>query len=983
VVYDAALERLPAFRRSHLAPAEPGSYLVQSGRGRSGVHIPEWLPPIAAAPGHDLGAVRKRGTIAVTRQELLDTARWAEQREGERGLTPGNWVTRLTDATISAVGDDGRLFGANADEDVALMVDGMFHMVGMVGAGKSTLMDLLCIWAARRALHITVVVGDVTALLRKVTYFQELGLSAAPVVGQSNRPRHVERLHRLTGSGDGRLTALLDPAFDLIGTGCPLDGLREHDAKPWELRRPPCRSLTPTDTEDERARFGCPLWHQCPRHQSTRELVEASIWVTTTASLVYSQLPTELNTEQVRYLEAAWRRSDLIIVDEADQVQAQLDSIFSPSQTLIGPGDAWLYDIVEHTNRQLKRTGRAVQATGALRQWVATTNNAKAAVDLMYSLLQLDRERKKPVLQGWIDDDYFTGWTLSQRLAQAWAGFAPIRGNKPRDGWDTDPLYQHLRTEFDAFIDGPFGDHDSPLASELSALSSEIMRDGNDDVRFSRVKDWLTAQIGRKIHDERTLHIESVDTHTARLEFTLAVAILSDQLQDLLSLWRQVEADLELEGSNPLVFHRPPRDLQTVVPSTPMGGILGFQYRREDEERHDTAMGELRFFRCEGVGRWVLTHLHDLFAELGDAQANILLMSGTSWAGTSPRYHIDVPVKAVLRPRPEHVEVINTSAFEYLPLYVRTGDEKAITVSGHYGEQRAEALAMIARALSQPRAGGRSILEEHRDQLEPGRRRVLLLTGSYTEAKAVARELANVKPSWQDQIRYMVPDDEEFTQAWDGPVPLPRGEVAAFKNTGAWIMVAPLLAVERGHNILNDENVAAIGAAYFLIRPHPRPDDLTYVTQRLNQWALKQITLGLPTLEDWFRTDFHTAGRALRHDGHAYWRDLIHLRMAYTSLGDDERTALIWSQLVSIWQVIGRLVRGGKAARVYFCDAAFAPAAGRRTGGGSDVVGTSLILGLRSVLEPYFAEGCDLPDRHIVEALYSPLYQALHRIKGM
>jgi hypothetical protein len=62
-------------------------------------------------------------------------------------------------------------------------------------------------------------------------------------------------------------------------------------------------------------------------------------------------------------------------------------------------------------------------------------------------------------------------------------------------------------------------------------------------------------------------------------------------------------------------------------------------------------MGELRFFRCEGVGRWVVTHLPELFADESAPPANVLLTSGTSWAGTSPRYHVDVPVAGVLQPK--------------------------------------------------------------------------------------------------------------------------------------------------------------------------------------------------------------------------------------------------------------------------------------------------------------------------------------------
>src|ERR1035441_3202416 len=63
--------------------------------------------------------------------------------------------------------------------------------------GKSTLMDLLCMHAGRHHCKVTLVVGDVVTLLRKVDYFTRLGLAAAPLVGQSTRARHGERLHRL------------------------------------------------------------------------------------------------------------------------------------------------------------------------------------------------------------------------------------------------------------------------------------------------------------------------------------------------------------------------------------------------------------------------------------------------------------------------------------------------------------------------------------------------------------------------------------------------------------------------------------------------------------------------------------------------------------------------------------------------------------------------------------------------------------------
>ena len=66
-----------------------------------------------------------------------------------------------------------------------------------------------------------------------------------------------------------------------------------------------------------------------------------------------------------------------------------------------------------------------------------------------------------------------------------------------------------------------------------------------------------------------------------------------------------------------------------------------------------------------------------------------------------------------------------------------------------------------------------------------------------------------------------------------------------------------------------------------------------------------------------------------------------------------------------------------------FCDAAFAPYTALRTDTDRDIVRTSLLLGLREVLAPYFEPTCQDPDRYLVDALYGCLYEALTQIEGM
>ena len=74
----------------------------------------------------------------------------------------------------------------------------------------------------------------------------------------------------------------------------------------------------------------------------------------------------------------------------------------------------------------------------------------------------------------------------------------------------------------------------------------------------------------------------------------------------------------------------------------------------------------------------------------------------------------------------------------------------------------------------------------------------------------------------------LISDDADFDDAWvtlpgggAGEARLRRGDVASFAATDSEILVAPLLAVERGHNIVVPGGKAAIGTVYFLARPAP------------------------------------------------------------------------------------------------------------------------------------------------------------------
>ncbi|MEU2625903.1 hypothetical protein [Kitasatospora sp. NPDC007106] len=1053
-VYDTALAGLPGFALKQLPLAPPGRSTFTDRRRSASVTLPVELRP-DPVPGHDVVVGRPGdGTaISLTRAELTETARWMDETEAAEGVSErGHWEERLAELRLAPREGNGTAF---TDSDL-LSLDAMTHLVGMVGAGKSTLMTLVAVWAAQRGLRTTLVVGDVAEQLRLTNLLRNLGLSATPVLGPTTRETHVQRLHRrLAARGLENLLDHDDPRFDDLSTVCVVDALRGTEAaEPLRYADAPCTSLHPdqgarsTDVADadplalpERYRpgraptprladpdrsatqpHGCPIWSTCPRHRAARELVDSLIWIANPSSLVQSSVPQHLNHERLRHLELACLRSDIVIVDEADSVQMKLDEIFAPSASLVSPGpESWLDQLHTHKIEELSRQGRLPLTDQEIERWSAALAVVTAATDRLYKLLISDSD-----LREWADTEYFSPWTLQEKLLGGW--FEPYHLPASPDGIadenelfeayendepepksavpDRDARRSALTSQFDAFRDDPLGgqgpsattsDDLVRLAQDLlTTLSASSTRD-----RVLAVLQELLVDTPAPVEDEKWL-----DLNARRLEFMLLLSTLHQRLDRLTFLWPQVEAALHLDSTGNELSRRPPLDYAPLVPEAPMGNVLGFQYLPDERERDEDGRhsGTLRFFRCAGVGRELLLSLHDLGADPGAGRPgpHVVLMSGTSWAGTSTRAHVLSPVKAVLKPSERSLAAVRRTVFRTRFLYDDEG--RPISLSGTDLKTRPSVARTMAHKLGSPgRGGSPSPLEQELAFVEDDeRRRAILLVGSYKEANSVADVLHGIE-RWHGRVRVLAADDADLEQAIGGAAPavrrehataLRRGDLATFaEDPGAEVLVTPLMAVERGHNILNTQRNAAFGTALFLARPHPRPDDLTLAVFAINDWATRFVRdepgLGQGTFGALVEQadSLDAAGLAFRHVARHEWRRLLARRYVYSRLSEHEKRAFAWDQLVTIWQVIGRLVRGGVPAQVVFVDARFAPGLARALAPGVQAgpipQDDGLLSRLRSVLAPYFDDTADpsrfpdLADPALARMLYEPLYEAL------
>ncbi|MCA1186189.1 MULTISPECIES: hypothetical protein [unclassified Saccharopolyspora] len=977
-VYESLIAGPAPFEGGPIETAEAGPHSFRRGQELVTVHLPDVDLP--EPEGHDLGEPARNGGAPhrITKSALVETAKEMDQRKNAR------WEQRLGTSRLFTKLDDEFVI----TDDPSLDLDGFLHLQGIVGAGKSTLRDVLTVHCVRKlGMRVTIVLGDVAECLRLTDLLQLHGCKAAPIIGQSNREQHAQRLHRRQSSrGAVNLLAHDDPGFEYLSTTCLLNTFL--DDEPLTANEVPCTTLrsnvrdrtrrSPVWTLDGveprlgRKRLACPYWTGCPRHHGARELVDADVWISTPASLIDARVPWPQNGERIRYFELACRRSDLIIVDEADKVQIQFDAMFAPAVPLVGRlSSSWLDRLSTHKIEELAISGRVQLSDSDVQNWSAALNTATLATDRLYGLLVREHDIRR-----WLRSGHFSSWSLQQDLVLDRYEISEEAG--PAAQALIEGQRRELEEILDRFRDDPFGDRSDAERRpdpELVRLTSELLH----TTRLPRTR----AQLRRKLH--RLLRLDEHDDPDGflekwgqRFEFTLLLAALEPKLALMTAMWPRVQAALNLEFNQ---LYRKPIDYGPVVPESPMGNVLGFQFHAESADAGGVHSGELRFFQCAGVGRKMFDAMRSLPAADGRSSPHVLLMSGSSWAGSSTRYHVDFPVDALIAPQQEDIDKVARSDFRFRP--VNPGPH-ALRVSGCTDpDKRIKVLEQLAVELGGSNGPDLSPLEaELREIGDDDRWRILLLVGSYDEAERVADKLHGLR-RWKGRVRRLARDDDEIgpDSADRSPV-LRRGDVETLAQTNTELLVAPLLAIERGHNILNELGKAAIGSVYFLVRPNPRPDDLVLAVHAVNDWSVRIQRDGRFAMWVSGADTLDAAGYAFRAEARREWRRVLRRSTAWSRLGDD-RESFTWDMLVVIWQVIGRLVRGGVSARVTFVDEAFAPesAAGR----GMDTADTSLLVSMYAVLQKYRSPGPaspGAPPRHeqqLVEGLYAPLHEALER----
>ncbi|MFR4801879.1 MAG: hypothetical protein ACLT98_00185 [Eggerthellaceae bacterium] len=276
------------------------------------VTIPDAVPP-QTGKIDDIPRKSRRPPIDITLDELISTADEVGEKTGKTHYA----------AVLRRVKDQGllkRARGGSTSVADGLRLDEVVSLVGLVGAGKSVLANMLIVCLAKRGLRAVSLLNSVSDVMESVVLLREAGISASALV---SRGRRIERLDEFFDHDDSML--LDHSASKYLETACIMDGLSSSDPEACGYGSTPCRGLR----SKKGGANSCPYWDVCPSQAMARESLTSDVVVTTPTGFATMIV----GRERKAFFEEALQQFDVVLFDEADRVQAQLDGCFAPSMS--------------------------------------------------------------------------------------------------------------------------------------------------------------------------------------------------------------------------------------------------------------------------------------------------------------------------------------------------------------------------------------------------------------------------------------------------------------------------------------------------------------------------------------------------------------------------------------------------------------------------------------------------------------------------
>lgn len=803
--------------------------------------------------------------------------------------------------------------GRNVNLATKLQIDKITNIVGMVGAGKTTLLKTLTYILDKQKKKVVIVTDTVAEVFNLYKYFHSLGCNCSPLVGKAERIKYINQMI----SEDEYY--LDEEISKYLTTNCLVDGLDLANENAVSFGEEPCTKL-----ERGGQKYVCPYFEMCATTAMQREAVKSNIVITTVAGLIMSRVGELQNI----YLKEVMEAVDVVFYDECDRVQKNLDDLFTPATEF----NSFINECAEDYHQFMLES------------------NAKRMENIA-SMYYAELQAKSPTVLACVSNAVNAAKNSGRKsdLSNTFSAHTLLDSVR-------DDISEHTVQEISMLMDFH--------KAEMSSLY-DIMISSCESIKTDRfemlLSEWLDknepqliledmSKISEKNPDKSDRELKAIQKETEKknrkkielrkkIQLIITLIFFDKFVMDIGDAYEDSQ-DITM-GYNELVGFIRTRFTaqQDYLPSALMGNLFGIKSTNEDD---------VLLFRQYAYGRALLTNLPFLRVNRDGVPIgpHVILLSGSSYAKGSYEYHVNADVNYIIEADKSVREFIAKTQFIELGLEER--------VSGSPLETRDEILRKVVDKCTL------NIISELEKE-----GKVLLVVNSFSQAEVVAAHLsANlIKRGCKEEVCALVSD-----RSIDKVEPdkyIRRGEVYKFDKKKARILVAPALAIERGHNIVDEQGHSSLSSVFFLIRPMGVPDDVKEKSIKMNGYMATKMF-------KYKGTDIYEKNLYVRQEATKFWN-----RMNYSSkrrldnLSDVEiKTDLVATMFVLILQIFGRLCRVTNASKnpptVYFVDGAFRKRADVEEG--FDTL-NELYLYLKNMMD-------DSDNGEIAKTLYEPFFTA-------
>lgn len=624
-----------------------------------------------------------------------------------------------------------------------------------------------------------------------------------------------------------------------------------------------------TKLEYGNRKYVCPYFEQCPTTAMQREALLSNLVITTVAGLTVGRV----GKMQSAFLEEVIAGVDVVFYDECDRVQKNLDELFTPATEF---------------NMFIK------ESSDPVRQFMLETN----------------AQRLDNIARAYYKELQYRATTVLECVARA-VKAAKNNGNKEALD-NTFSAYTLLDSIVDEISESTAKEIYQLMDFETAEISSlyDIMTRSCESICSDRFEQLLAEWLDRK---ESQLMLDSVSSDNSKkiairkkIQLIITLIFFDRFIMEIGSAYEDCQ-DIAM-GDNELVgFIRSRFSVQqNYLPSALMGNLFGIKLTSEDD---------IVLFRQYAYGRALMTDLPYLRINREGIPTgpHVVLLSGSSYAKGSYEYHVNADVNYIIEADKSVREFIGKTQFMELGIEER--------VSGSPLENREKILRNVVDHCTA------YIISE----LNKKKGKILLVVNSFSQAESAADRLrANLrKRGCGEEVCALISDKN--MEKKDLSQYIRRGEVYKFAQRKARILVAPALAIERGHNIVDEQGHSSLSSVFFLIRPMGVPDDVKERSIKMNGYMAAKLF-------NYKENDLYQKNLYVRKEATKFW-----IRMNYSAkrrldyLYDAEiKTDLVSTMFVLILQIFGRLCRVTDATKepptVYFADGAFRKRAGAENG---------------------------------------------------